>query len=259
MTGASPAEAEALICRARDHGITFFDTASSYGQGDSERMLGRLVGVDDRICLVTKVGKQVPLKARLLQPAKGVVRKLARGSKTMNRTVRQSRGAALPMNFDPRFLRTELVKCHRRTGLETLPMVMLHSADATNLARGVAMDVLEQARVRGDIRIIGVSVDDLEAAEATLQDSRIQAVQVPYKAGDSAIADWARRAEAAGKLVVAREIFDGIGALPAEARKGYIADNLTRCAQDPVVGVALVGTTKVAHLDEILALVGAYG
>jgi aryl-alcohol dehydrogenase-like predicted oxidoreductase len=255
MTGATPEEAAELICRARDRGVTFFDTASSYGQGDSERMLGRLVGGDDRICLVTKVGKQVPLKGRLLRPVKGIVRKLARGSKTMNSAVRQSRGAALPVNFDPAFLRSELVKSHRRTGLETLPMVMLHSVDAVTLARGAAMDLLDQSRARGDIRIIGASVEDLQAAEATLHDDRIQAVQVPYVAGDSAMVDWAQRAKAAGKLVVAREIFDGIGALPAEARKGHVAKNIARCVQDTAVDVALVGTTKVAHLDEILALV----
>lgn len=254
FSGATPSEAETLILRARDAGVTFFDTASSYGQGDSERMLGRLVGGEDKICLVTKVGKQVPVKARLLQPVKGIVRNLTRNSAKMRSTVRQSRGAALPVNFDPAFLTSELAKCHRRTGLATLPMVMLHSVDAASVKAGAAMEVLEHAQTRGDIRVIGVSVDDLEAAESTLADSRIQAVQVPYLPGDAAMADWAVRANQAGKLVVAREVFDGVAALPAGDRSGHIEKNLLRSTSDAAVGVTLIGTTKTAHFDEILGM-----
>lgn len=257
MTGATPQEAEALILRARDAGVTFFDTASSYGQGDSERMLGRLVGRDDKICLVTKVGKKVPLKARMLQPAKGIVRKLTRNSSKMHSTVRQSRGAALPVNFAADFLTRELAKCHRRTGLEMIPMVMLHSVDAATLNSGIAVEVLERAQTRGDIRLIGASVDDLAAAEATLGDNRIQAVQVPYLPGDGAMADWAVRAKSAGKLVVAREVFDGVATLPANERAGHIQKNLTRCITDAAVDVTLVGTTKTSHFDEILGMVAA--
>ncbi|MEM7398228.1 MAG: aldo/keto reductase [Pseudomonadota bacterium] len=254
MTGATTEEAKALILRARDAGVTFFDTAASYGQGDSERILGRLVGSDDKICLVTKVGKQVSFKARLLQPVKGIVRSLARNSSKMHSTVRQSRGAALPVNFDAAFLTSELTKCHRRTGLKTIPMVMLHSVDAATVKEGAAIEVLERAQTRGDIRLIGASVDDLEAAEATLADSRIQAVQVPYVAGDSAMADWAIHANRAGKLVVAREVFGGVAALPAGERAGYIQKNLLRSTSDAAVGVTLVGTTKTAHFDEILGM-----
>lgn len=254
IRGASPAEAEELILRARDAGITFFDTAACYGQGDSERMLGKLVGKDDKICLATKIGKRTPLKARLLQPVKSIVRDLTRNSTKVNNTVRQSRGAALPVNFDTDFLASELAKCHRRTGLATLPMVMLHSVDCKTLKDGMAIEVLERAQTRGDIRLIGVSVDDLEAAEATLADSRIQAVQVPYHPSDVAMSDWAVRANNEGKLVVAREVFDGVATLPAGDRSGYIQKNILRSTSDAAVGVTLIGTTKTAHFDEILGM-----
>ncbi|MBK8378778.1 MAG: aldo/keto reductase [Nitrospira sp.] len=38
----SRTEVEASLREAREAGITFFDTADVYGQGDSERLLGKL-------------------------------------------------------------------------------------------------------------------------------------------------------------------------------------------------------------------------
>ena len=254
FTGMTAREAETLILRARDSGITFFDTASSYGQGDSERILGRLVGGDDKVCLATKVGKTVPTKARMLRPFKGIVRRLTHSSFKINSTVRKSRGVELPVNFDTDFLNGELIKCYRRTGLSTLPMVMLHSVDAMNIKRGEAMDVLERAQIMGNIRIIGASVDDLEAAEACLDDSRIQAVQIPYTPHDSAMAEWTIRANKMGKLVVARKVLDGVLALPKGDRAAQVKKNLLRSVSDPAVGVTLVGTSKIAHFEEIIAM-----
>lgn len=254
ITGATPKEAEALIEMAIDHGVTFFDTASSYGQGDSERTLGRLLARNDTVCLVTKVGKQVPLKAKLIQPVKGLVRKFTRGSRTMTSSVKKARGRALPVCFDPAFLRAEMAKSHRRLGMETIPMLMLHSVPAEVLKQGDAMDVLAAAKSRGDVRIIGASVDDLAAAEATLADPRIECVQVPYYAQDTAMANWAASARAAGKLVIAREIFDGIAALPSDQRQGHIKRNLTRVTSDSSISVSLVGTTKTSHFDGIIQM-----
>jgi aryl-alcohol dehydrogenase-like predicted oxidoreductase len=131
-------------------------------------------------------------------------------------------------------------------------VVLLHSVSAEALVQGEAMAVLEAAKARGDVRAIGVSVDEISAAEATLADPRIEVVQVPYITGDSAMVDWARRAAAAGKLVVAREIFSGIGGVAPPAKSEFVASNLARVEGDLAVGVALVGTTKIEHLDQVL-------
>lgn len=51
------AERLAAIRLAQERGVTFFDTAPSYGGGESERLLGRALGaVRDRVVLATKVG-----------------------------------------------------------------------------------------------------------------------------------------------------------------------------------------------------------
>jgi aryl-alcohol dehydrogenase-like predicted oxidoreductase len=57
--GAAGAEREraAAIRHAVERGVTFFDTAPTYGTGESERLLGRVLKADrERVAIATKVG-----------------------------------------------------------------------------------------------------------------------------------------------------------------------------------------------------------
>src|SRR3989442_7076011 len=51
------AEHEATVRRALERGITFFDTAPTYGDGESERLLGRALPAHrERLAIATKGG-----------------------------------------------------------------------------------------------------------------------------------------------------------------------------------------------------------
>lgn len=252
MMGSSIEEAEALVQCALDNGVTFFDTASCYGQGDSERILGRVIGNRKEILLVTKVGKKIPLKAKLLQPIKNLIRTFARNSSSTGALLKKSRSGPLPACFDPSFLERELKESLARLNFTVIPMVMLHSPTAAVLDAGEAVAFLESARKKGILRIVGVSVDDLSAAEAALRDERILAIQVPLYENDMAMAEWAERARQAGRLVVAREIFGGTEK-DVKSVKGVVERNINRVLSSNSIGVSLVGTTKVAHLLEALS------
>jgi aryl-alcohol dehydrogenase-like predicted oxidoreductase len=55
--GLGEATARDLVARALDAGVNFFDTADGYGNGDSETIVGRVLGKRrDRIVLATKAG-----------------------------------------------------------------------------------------------------------------------------------------------------------------------------------------------------------
>src|SRR2546426_12036070 len=59
-------EREAAIRRAVERGVTFFDTAPTYGDGESERLLGRALGtVRERVAIATKVGPRDDPRASL--------------------------------------------------------------------------------------------------------------------------------------------------------------------------------------------------
>lgn len=63
LGAATPDDVDALVARAWEHGIRFFDTAPLYGTGESERRLGRALArwKPDEYVVATKVG-------RLLRP-----------------------------------------------------------------------------------------------------------------------------------------------------------------------------------------------
>lgn len=63
-------ESLSLIAAALRSGITLFDTADIYAQGESERLLGEaLRSADARV--ITKAGQQFPLAQRVLLPLRG--------------------------------------------------------------------------------------------------------------------------------------------------------------------------------------------
>lgn len=247
--GASIKEAEYLIQTAIDRGITFYDTASSYGQGDSERLLGRLLGKQDQLLLVTKIGKIVPFKAKALQPVKAIIRKFTRRYDLTKIYVQNSRPRSLAVNFEPRFLRLELEKSLRRLNIESIPIMMLHSPPASVLQSGEAITVLERAFESGLIQSIGVSVDDITAAEASLADTRISVIQIPFHEGNEVMASWLYRASGMGKLVVVREIYNGIKNIKSENIPSFIENQIKRAKMANPNGVTLIGTINPDHLD----------
>ncbi len=254
MTGPSPAEAEALLRRARELGVTVFDTARSYGQGDSERVLGRVMKGDPDAFIITKLGKIVPLKARVLRPVKSLVRSFGKRSNRVSGAVTRARGGLLPVSFERRVLQSQLDHSRRALGRDTLDAVMLHSVSAAVLQRGDAMDFLEAAQKGGAINILGVSVDDIAAAQASLEDPRITLIQAPLYVGDEEMRTWCRKAKQRGKIVVAREVFRRVEGSPPDMSAPAMRAVIDRNMADDAVGVCLVGTTKTRHLDELVAL-----
>src|SRR6266545_3806394 len=66
--GFGPAEAQAIVERARQLGVTLIDTAETYGKGESERVLGHILArpeVRDSIVLASKVAPIWPTRDRV--------------------------------------------------------------------------------------------------------------------------------------------------------------------------------------------------
>jgi len=123
------------IQAAVDMGVTLFDTADSYGQGLSERILGEaLRGRRDGIVVVTKFGQD-----------------------------------PVPDQEDPWSLEADLVErlCEaslRRLGVECIDLYLLHRRNYLLDRAPVLMDVLEDLVLEGKIRYYGWSTDDVERA-----------------------------------------------------------------------------------------------
>jgi aryl-alcohol dehydrogenase-like predicted oxidoreductase len=78
-TGFGPAEARAIVDRARQLGITLIDTAELYGRGESERVLGAILAppdVRDAFVLASKVAATWPTRDRVKAAAHATLARL---------------------------------------------------------------------------------------------------------------------------------------------------------------------------------------
>ncbi|MEU7974334.1 aldo/keto reductase [Micromonospora sp. NPDC049089] len=127
------------IHRALDLGVTLFDTASNYGAGHSERVLGRaLSGRRDDVVIATKFGNVSEERTR----------------------------RALGTDASPAFAVRSLEDSLRRLGTDHVDLYQLHLNDLPVPAALDLVDTLEALVDQGKIRAYGWSTDDAASAEA---------------------------------------------------------------------------------------------
>ncbi|MCG5445610.1 aldo/keto reductase [Micromonospora sp. NIE79] len=127
------------IHRALDLGVTLFDTASNYGAGHSERILGRAVaGRRDSVVIATKFGN----------------------------VSEESTRRALGTDASPAFAVRSLDESLRRLGTDYVDLYQLHINELPVPAALDLVDTLEALVDQGKIRAYGWSTDDPSSAEA---------------------------------------------------------------------------------------------
>jgi aryl-alcohol dehydrogenase-like predicted oxidoreductase len=187
-TGSDDAESTAALQRAVDLGVNIFDTAWAYGEGHSERLLGRLVRANPgaRMYLATKIP---PANLRWPAPV----------------------DADLEDVFPPQHIRSYTEKSLANLGVPAIDLMQFHVWNDR-----WAHDPRWQREVRalkdeGMVRAWGVSVNRWEPANVldTLETGLIDAVQVIYNIFDQNPEDELfPRCERLGVAVIARVPFD---------------------------------------------------
>ncbi|MGH7747863.1 MAG: aldo/keto reductase, partial [Candidatus Dormibacteria bacterium] len=158
----SEEEGARLVRAALDAGITFFDTANSYGEdGISERLLAAaLDGVPrDRYVLGTKGGYDL-----------GGQRAHAHGER--------------PQRWDGEFIRTSVVDSLRRLGTDTVDVYELHNPRNDAIDSDECFATLEALRAEGKIRAYGVALGPAigweEEGVRALRERRVDVVQTVF-------------------------------------------------------------------------------
>lgn len=255
------AEAIALVRRAIELGVTMFDTGASYSKGAAEARLGRaLKGRDlDGMVVATKAGTVFE---------RGRVRR----------------------DFSGRGLDASIERSRMNLGLDRLPLLQLHGPSLAELT-GEPMETLAAARAQGRIRLIGVNSFDPVVIEAAVAHPEVDVVMVDFNVLRSERVPLIRKAAAAGKAVLAgmplamghtggqvlrvgsvRDLWYAARALKnhrrevAEGRRFaflHRLDDLTGSQaalawvlSHGEVSTAVFGTTRMAHLEENLAVSG---
>lgn len=243
------ADVRKTLQRALELGVTVFDTADVYGQGDSEREIGKLLkGRRDQGFVVTKLGLTFSTKMKILRLLKPALKPIimARGG---GEAVAGQRGDNMSQNFDPSTFASRLDASLGRLGFTYVDALLLHSPPASvagDLAVGVALAALKSA---GKVRHFGVSCDDLACLEAALTMPGLTLLQLPLDVIDeiqtSAVGEEIARR---GIGVLAREV---IRFQPGVAPPVAVANALGRAHVTSVI----VGTSKIAHLEQAVAAV----
>ncbi|GAB6907486.1 Aldo/keto reductase [Desulfosarcina cetonica] len=145
-TGIDDAESEKAIRAAMDNGITTFDTAEAYGNGHSEKVLGKAIGGDrDKVQILSKVFSNHLKHDQVVAACERSLKNL---------------------------------------GTDYLDLYQIHWPSGSFGAKPVppeeTMAALAELKSQGKIRAIGVSNFSLEQLKAICQVGAIESLQPPY-------------------------------------------------------------------------------
>ena len=242
--GAEDDESLRALNRAIDLGLTFIDTALGYGEGHSERLVGRTVRTwDEAVHVATKI----PPKNRIWPAPPG-------------------------LHPDETFPADHVRECTETSlenlGLETIDVQQFHVWQDEWLGEGDWQEAVEDLKREGKIRHFGVSINDHQPANAIklIESGLVDTVQVIYNVFDQSPEDGLLPACLEhGVGVIVRVPFDEgalTGAITPETkfdegdfRNDYFRDDRKRQVQERVRAiVSELGVTE----DEIAEIALRY-
>jgi aryl-alcohol dehydrogenase-like predicted oxidoreductase len=137
-----------ILKAATDAGTTLFDTADVYGDGRSERLIGRFLKETRLpIYVATKLGRSSP---------------------------------GWPQNFTRETMRAHTEASLRRLGLDTVDLTQLHCIPHEVLKKGEVFETLRELKREGKVRDFGVSVESMEEALLCVKQEGIAALQIIF-------------------------------------------------------------------------------
>ncbi len=139
----------AALHAAADAGVTFVDTADVYGDGRSERLVGRVLRERDGDApfVATKMGRRVEQRSE---------------------------------NYTPEAFRGWLERSRENLGVETIPLVQLHCPPWEVYYRPELFEALDALVEEGVIGAHGVSVEKVEQGLKALEHPGVRSVQIIF-------------------------------------------------------------------------------
>lgn len=130
-------------------GVNFLDTADVYGDGRSERLIGRfLKETREPLFVATKLGR--------------------------------SGNPGWPKNFTRAAVREHTEASLQRLGVEALDLTQLHCVPLAALKSGEMFDALRELQREGKIKAFGVSVESMEEALYCLEQPGVVSLQIIF-------------------------------------------------------------------------------
>jgi aryl-alcohol dehydrogenase-like predicted oxidoreductase len=275
-----------LVHEALDRGVRVFDTADAYGNGASERILGRaLHDRRDGIVVATKGGYLFRERSGVEQSARRLAARTLRAARRRRADpagpppIGQGGPAYQERDDSPRHLRGAIESSLRRLRTDHIDVYQLHGPDAVHPG---LFDELQDLVDAGKVGAFGIGAESVAAAVAWLDVPAVATIQVPFGVLDPqaatellprldarAVDVWARGVLGGGLLrLVARDpraaaadpkgpVLAELGALAARAEIDLDALALGYVRSFSAVSTLLVGISSSAHLERNVALMEA--
>ncbi|HZS05032.1 MAG TPA: aldo/keto reductase [Blastocatellia bacterium] len=143
----SDREAHAILAKAVECGVNFFDTADVYGNGRSEELIGSFL--------------------RSTRPPVFVATKLGRNG-------------IYPNNYTEATVRGATEASLRRLRTEALDLTQLHCIPTEVMRRGEVFEWLRKLKREGKVRNFGASVESMEEALLCLEQEGLSSLQIIF-------------------------------------------------------------------------------
>ena len=158
----------AALSAAYDAGITFYDTARSYGYGESEALLGGFLrGRRDSVVISTKFGILPAQTSFLKETIKPLARNVLKLMPSARKAVQKQIAAQFSANqFTVPVLRESVETSLRKLGTDYIDLLFMHSAPVSVLQQEDLLGAMQQLVSEGKVRRAGISAeaDVIEAA-----------------------------------------------------------------------------------------------
>lgn len=158
-------EAAALLRQSVDLGVTFFDTADTYGQGRGETLLAQAFpgSIRDRITIGAKFGYD-----------------------WQSRDTSDAGHREAPHRFDIPFLEASLDASLRRLGTDRIDLYQMHNPRMAHLLDDDVWSFVERAQRAGKVRAVGVALGPAigweDEGRYAIESLPVDAVQMIYNA-----------------------------------------------------------------------------
>jgi aryl-alcohol dehydrogenase-like predicted oxidoreductase len=146
---------------AYESGITFYDTARSYGYGESEALLGEFLrGRRNHVLISTKFGILPARQGIWKQALKPVARKILRAVPDARSLIKNQVAAQFARDqFTVEIFRTSLEESLRTLQTDYVDILSMHLPPLTALKDDQLIREMEKCAASGKIRILGVSTE----------------------------------------------------------------------------------------------------
>ncbi|MBV8629321.1 MAG: aldo/keto reductase [Silvibacterium sp.] len=275
-------ESLAALGAAWDSGINLFDTARSYGYGESEALLGEFLrGRRDKAVISTKFGILAAPQALWKRVAKPIARKLLSIAPSTRGMIRKGVAAQFSANqFTVAVLEQSIHESLRKLGTDYVDLLFMHAAPVDVLDNEQLLTALDRLVRSGKVRAAGISADpDVIAETLRRKPPVLRALQFPCNVFDLSVAgllDEARQFAAianhpfggAARVQTGREILWRVAG--SERTPPVLREKLREVDDgvlaDVVLNVILRGTgidavvpamMKIPHLQKNVAAVTA--